>query len=54
VLKPGGKAIISDFIRTADYAKALEGAGAEVSRSGVDVLATFPPLRIAEVRKPPA
>jgi len=54
VLKPGGKAIISDFIRTAQYAKVFEAAGAEVSRSGLDFLRTFPPLRIVEVRKRPA
>jgi arsenite methyltransferase len=52
VLKPGGRAIISDFIRTADYVKAFRAAGAEASRSGIDFLQTFPPLRIVEVRKP--
>jgi arsenite methyltransferase len=53
VLKPGGKAIISDFIHTADYVKAFRSAGAETTLSGMDVL-TFPPLRIVEVQKPGA
>jgi len=52
VLKPGGKAIISDFIKTGDYVKAFNAAGATASRSGLDFLRTFPPLRIIEVRKP--
>jgi arsenite methyltransferase len=52
VLKPGGKAIISDFIKTGDYVKAFKAAGAVTSRTGLDFLRTFPPLRIVEVRKP--
>ena len=52
VLKPGGKAIISDFIRTRDYVKAFKAVGAATSRTGLDFLRTFPPLRIIEVRKP--
>ena len=52
VLKPGGKAIISDFIKTGDYVKAFRAAGAVTSRTGLDFLRTFPPLRIIEVRKP--
>lgn len=52
VLKPGGKAIISDFIKTGDYVKAFNSAGAVTSRTGLDFLRTFPPLRIIEVRKP--
>ncbi len=51
VLKPGGKAIISDFIHTADYVKAFRSAGAEITRSRMDFLGTFPPLRIVEVQK---
>jgi SAM-dependent methyltransferase len=51
VLKPGGKAIISDFIKTGDYVKAFKTAGAGTSRTGLDFLRTFPPLRIIEVRK---
>jgi arsenite methyltransferase len=52
VLKPGGKAIISDFIKTGDYVKAFRAASAVTSRTGLDFLRTFPPLRIVEVRKP--
>jgi len=52
VLKPGGKAIISDFIKTGDYVKAFNAAGATTTHSGLDLLRTFPPLRIIEVRKP--
>jgi len=52
VLKPGGKAIISDFIKTRDYVKAFTAAGAATSRTGLDFLRTFPPLRIVEVQKP--
>lgn len=51
VLKPGGKAIISDFKNTADYLKEFQKAGATGSRSGLDFLHTFPPLRIVEVVK---
>jgi arsenite methyltransferase len=53
VLKPGGKAIISDFIKTGDYVRAFQVAGAATSRIGLHFLRTFPPLRIIEVRKPP-
>ena len=53
VLKPGGKAVISEFIHTGDYVKAFQSAGAETTRTGMDFLFTFPPLRIVEVRKPP-
>ena len=53
VLKPSGKAIISDFIHTADYVKAFKSAGAETTLSGIDIL-TFPPLRIVEAQKPAA
>jgi arsenite methyltransferase len=52
VLKPGGTAVISDFIHTADYVKAFKSAGVDTKRSGMDFLFTFPPLRIVEVRKP--
>src|SRR5262249_47541419 len=45
VLKPGGKAIISDFIRTGFYQKILTEAGLKVSRTGPNLL-SFPPLRV--------
>lgn len=51
VLKPGGKALISDFIHTADYVKAFEASGVKASRSGLNFLFTFPWLRIVEVEK---
>lgn len=52
VLKPGGVALISDFIHTADYVKAFCQAGASASRTGMNFLFTFPWMRIVEVRKP--
>jgi SAM-dependent methyltransferase len=54
VLKPGGRAIISDFKNTANYLAAFQSAGATASRGGPDLLHTFPPLRIVEVVKPSA
>jgi arsenite methyltransferase len=51
VLKPGGRAIISDFKNTADYVAVFQSAGAAASRGGFDLLHTFPPLRIVEVVK---
>lgn len=52
VLKPGGRAIVSDFKNTANYARVFQSSGAAVSRGGPDFLHTFPPLRIVEVTKP--
>jgi SAM-dependent methyltransferase len=52
VLKPGGRALISDFIHTGDYVKAFKAAGAAASRTGMNFLFTFPWLRIVDVRKP--
>jgi arsenite methyltransferase len=51
VLKPGGKAVISDFIHTGDYMKAFKFADAEAVRGGIEFFFIFPPLRIVEVRK---
>jgi arsenite methyltransferase len=51
VLKPGGKALISDFIHTGDYVKAFKAAGASARRTGFDYLFTFPWLRVVEVEK---
>ncbi|HZQ69501.1 MAG TPA: class I SAM-dependent methyltransferase [Terriglobales bacterium] len=50
VLKPGGKAIISDYKNTGDYVKAFQAAGAQASRGGIN-LDTFPPLTIVQVEK---
>jgi arsenite methyltransferase len=52
VLKLGGKAVISDFIHTGEYVQAFKSAGAATTRSRMDFLFTFPPLRIVEVQKP--
>jgi arsenite methyltransferase len=53
VLKSGGRAVISDFKNTADYVEAFQGSGASVTRSGLDFVHTFPPLRIVQVEKSP-
>src|SRR5215470_18907910 len=45
VLKPGGTALISDFIKTGLYQEVLAQAGLKVSRTGMNLL-SFPPLRI--------
>jgi SAM-dependent methyltransferase len=50
VLKPGGIAIISDFIRTGFYQKVFAEAGLKVSRTGFNLL-SFPPLRIVRATK---
>jgi arsenite methyltransferase len=52
VLKPGGKALVSDFKNTADYVKVFRSAGAHATRHTMNLLTTFPPLRIVEVTKP--
>jgi SAM-dependent methyltransferase len=51
VLKPGGKALVSDFKHTRDYVIAFRSAGATAVRSGFDWLHTFPPLRMIKVTK---
>jgi SAM-dependent methyltransferase len=51
VLKPGGKAVIADFKNTADYLRTFQSAGVTASRTGLDFLHTFPPLRIVQVIK---
>jgi SAM-dependent methyltransferase len=53
VLKPGGKALICDFIRTSQYANVFREAGAEVHRTGWGFLLRWPQLRVVEVTKPP-
>jgi SAM-dependent methyltransferase len=50
VLKTGGTAIISDFIRTGFYQKIFVEAGLKVSRTGFNLL-SFPPLRIVRATK---
>ena len=51
VLKPGGAALISDFILTGFYQKVLTAAGLQVTRTGMNLL-TFPPLRVVKAEKP--
>jgi SAM-dependent methyltransferase len=50
VLKPGGTALISDFIKTGFYQKVLAEAGLKVSRTGMNLL-SFPPLRVVRAEK---
>src|ERR1051326_9477575 len=50
VLKPGGTALISDFVKTGFYQKVLAEAGLQVSRTGMNLL-SFPPLRIVRAEK---
>jgi len=52
VLKPGGVALISDFMKTGVYQKAFDDAGLKTTRSGRFFWDTFPPLRIVTARKP--
>jgi SAM-dependent methyltransferase len=54
VLKPGGKAIISDFKNTRFYAAAFRTQGLEVERKGPFLWDTFPPLRIVIATRPEA
>jgi arsenite methyltransferase len=51
VLKPGGTALISDFIRLGEYAHAFQAAGAQAERTGIFLTDTFPPLGIVRVKK---
>ena len=53
VLKPGGKALICDFIRTAQYTKVFQDAGAQAKRTGWQFAFMWPPLRVIDVTKPP-
>lgn len=50
VLKPGGVAIISDFIHTGFYQKIFRESGLQVSRKNMS-LASFPPLHIIKAEK---
>lgn len=54
VLRPGGRAVISDYIKTAQYAEVFAKAGCTVERTGLSAFTTFPPLRIVIARKPGA
>src|SRR5258707_11095809 len=50
VLKPGGIALISDFINTGSYKKTFEASGLKVSRTRLNLL-TFPHLRVVKAEK---
>lgn len=50
VLKPGGIALISDFINTGAYQKTFASCGLKVGRTGINAL-TFPWLRVVRVEK---
>jgi ubiquinone/menaquinone biosynthesis C-methylase UbiE len=49
VLKPGGRAVISDFIHTRAYAAWFREAGARTKHSAY---LAMPPLFVVEVQKP--
>jgi len=51
VLKPGGRALISDFKNTGDYAKAFRSQNTAVKVGALCLFDTFPPLRIVQVDK---
>jgi len=51
VLKPGGVALISDFIHLGEYAAAFRQAGAKAERAGWFLFDTFPPMGILRVTK---
>jgi len=51
VLKPGGIALISDFINTGTYQKIFASCGLKVSRTGINPL-TYPWLRVVRAEKP--
>jgi SAM-dependent methyltransferase len=51
VLKPRGRALISDFRHTSQYAAAFSAAGLKLRMHGPYLLDTFPPLRIVEAIK---
>ena len=50
VLKPGGTALISDFINTGTYQKTFAACGLKVSRTGINPF-TFPWLRVVRAEK---
>lgn len=52
ILKPGGKAIISDFKHTGQYAKVFKEMGMAIQKKGPYIFDTFPPLSIVIAYKP--
>jgi len=51
VLKPGGTALISDFINIGFYQKVFIASGLKVSRTSLNLL-SYPPLRVIQAEKP--
>jgi SAM-dependent methyltransferase len=51
VLKPGGTALISDFILTGFYQKVFAEAGLKSTRTAMNLL-SYPPLRVVRAQKP--
>jgi len=51
VLRPGGMALISDFIHLGEYAAVFQQAGANAERAGLFPFDTFPPMGILRVTK---
>jgi ubiquinone/menaquinone biosynthesis C-methylase UbiE len=51
VLKPGGTALISDFINIGFYQKVFVASGLKASRTSLNLL-SFPPLHVIQAEKP--
>ena len=51
ILKPGGMAIISDFIKTEEYTGKFRSLGMQVKKVGTYFFDTFPPLTIIKATK---
>lgn len=51
VLKPGGAAVISDFVNTRQYQAEFEKAGLKISPESRWSWGTFPPLRVIKAMK---
>src|SRR6478736_4884894 len=51
VLRPGGTALISDFINIGFYQKVFIASGLKVNRTSLNLL-SYPPLRVIQAEKP--
>ena len=47
-------ALVSDFIKTGEYERALRDSGCAVTRGLLSLVDTFPPLRVVRAEKPAA
>lgn len=52
VLRPGGRAVLSDFRHNGEYVRALQAAGCTVQRGFPRLFDTFPPLTVLVARRP--